>query len=146
MSELPESLFLNPVWHALHTKHRHFADSPAAACRYPADVVPFAAVNAPNADALQQLHPLLAAGESAWLIGDQYPQVPQLTCEETLQCVQMVLPANLPAPAPRLTSFHSPAQTRRRWSLLPRSRFPAIFASGRARWARNTEFDPRSEN
>jgi hypothetical protein len=77
---LPESLFLNPAWHALHTKHRHFANSTADACRYPADVVPFAAVNAPNADALRQLHSLLASGESTWLIGGQYPQVPQLTC------------------------------------------------------------------
>ncbi|HEY1467846.1 MAG TPA: GNAT family N-acetyltransferase [Candidatus Acidoferrum sp.] len=96
---LPESLFLNPVWHALQTKHRHFADSTADACRYPANVVPFAAVSAPNADALRQLRSLLAPGESTWLIGDQYPQAPQLTCEETLQCFQMVLPANLPAPA-----------------------------------------------
>jgi hypothetical protein len=62
--KLPESLLLNPVWHALHTKHRHFANSTADACRYPADVVPFAAVNAPNADALRQLHSLLAFGES----------------------------------------------------------------------------------
>jgi hypothetical protein len=52
---LPESIFLNPVWHALHTKHRHLAYSTADACRYSADVVPFAAVNAPSADAKRQL-------------------------------------------------------------------------------------------
>jgi hypothetical protein len=36
---LPESLFLNPVWHALYTKHHRFANSTADACRYLADVV-----------------------------------------------------------------------------------------------------------
>jgi hypothetical protein len=69
---LPESLFLNPVWHALHAKHRRFGNSTVDACRYPADVVPFAAVNAPSADAMRQLHALLAPGESTWLIGEQY--------------------------------------------------------------------------
>jgi len=99
---LPERLFLNPVWHALHAKHRRFGNSTVDACRYPADVLPFAAVNAPSADAMWQLHALLAPGESTWLIGEQYPQVPQLTCEETLQCFQMVLPAELSAPSPTI--------------------------------------------
>ena len=44
MAGLPEHLFSNPVWHALHTKHRHFAISAGQACRYPADVAPFSAV------------------------------------------------------------------------------------------------------
>jgi hypothetical protein len=83
---LSENIFLNPVWHALHTKHRHFAYSAADACRYSADVVPFVAVNAPSANAMRQLHGLFAPGESTWLSDKQYPQVPQLTCEETLQC------------------------------------------------------------
>jgi hypothetical protein len=96
---LPEDLFVNPVWHALRTKYRHFANSTADACRYPADVAPFVAVNPPSADAIRQLHALLAPGESTWLIGEQYPRVPQLTCEETLQCFQMVLPSGLSAPS-----------------------------------------------
>ena len=49
---LPESLFLSLVWHALHAKHRRFANSTVDARRYLADVVPFAAVNAPSAHAI----------------------------------------------------------------------------------------------
>jgi predicted GNAT family acetyltransferase len=99
MSDLPESLFLNPVWHALQTRHRHFAKSTADANRYPADVVPFAAVIAPNAECMQQLHSLLASGESTWLIGQRYPQTtPDLVFKETLECFQMVLPEIVPTP------------------------------------------------
>jgi predicted GNAT family acetyltransferase len=92
VSDLPESLFLNPVWHALQTRHRHFAKSTADACRYPVDVVPFAAVTSPSTASLWQLHSLLSPGESTWLIGQHYPQLPELVCEETLECFQMVLP------------------------------------------------------
>jgi predicted GNAT family acetyltransferase len=35
MNDLPEKLFANPVWHALQTKHSHFAVSDGDACRYP---------------------------------------------------------------------------------------------------------------
>src|SRR5258708_2246219 len=77
MNDLPESLFANPAWHALQTKHRHFAVSAGDACRYPADVAPFAAVAAPTTVALQQLHSLLAPGESVWLIGESYPVLPE---------------------------------------------------------------------
>jgi hypothetical protein len=44
MAGLPEHLFSKPVWHALGTKHRHFAVSTGKARRYPADVAPFVAV------------------------------------------------------------------------------------------------------
>jgi hypothetical protein len=99
MSDLPKSLFLNPGWHALRSQHRHFATSTSDACRYPTDVVPFAAVNAPK---MRQLHALLAPDESIWLVGEQFPHLPQLTCEETLQCFQMVLPSDAPAPSPAI--------------------------------------------
>jgi GNAT superfamily N-acetyltransferase len=104
MTDLPEALFANPVWHALQTKHRHFAVSAGDACRYPADVAPFAAVAAPSTSALQSLHSLLMPGEYVWLVGESYPAVPGLTCEETLQCLQMVLPADvsLPSPTPHI--------------------------------------------
>jgi hypothetical protein len=54
MNYLPEELFANPVWHALHSKHRKFAKYAGDACRYPADVVPFAAIKAPQPDAMRQ--------------------------------------------------------------------------------------------
>ncbi|NYF89234.1 GNAT family N-acetyltransferase [Tunturiibacter empetritectus] len=99
MFDLPEDLFANPVWTALHTRHRQFAISAGEACRYPAAVVPFAAVAAPTETALLQLHSLLAPGESVWIVGESYPHPPQLVFEQTLECLQMVLPAEIEPPA-----------------------------------------------
>jgi len=98
MNHLPESLFANPVWHALRTTHRHFAASAGEACRYPADVAPFAAVAAPTAAALRQLHSLLAPGEFVWLFDGGYPRVAELSFVETLQCLQMLLPEEVTLP------------------------------------------------
>ncbi|WP_433965604.1 GNAT family N-acetyltransferase [Tunturiibacter gelidiferens] len=95
MTDLPESLFANPVWNALHTKHRHFALSVGEACRYPGDVAPFAAVASPNEAALTQLHALLVPGESVWIVGESYPRLPQLVFEQRLECLQMVLPEEI---------------------------------------------------
>jgi predicted GNAT family acetyltransferase len=100
MTDLPENLFASPVWSALHTKHRHFAVSKGEACRYPADVAPFAAVGAPTTSALLELHSLLVPGESVWIAGESYPNPPQLSFEESLECLQMVLPAEIIPPAP----------------------------------------------
>jgi predicted GNAT family acetyltransferase len=113
MNDLPENLFANPVWHALQTEHRHFAISVGNACRYPADVAPFAAVAAPTTTALQELYSLLALGESVWLVGDAYPYVPELSFEETLECFQMILPDKIRPPDPTiqivpLSTAHAP--------------------------------------
>src|SRR5215471_15192731 len=113
MNDLPESLFANAVWHALQTEHRHFAISVGNACRYPADVAPFAAVAAPTTTALQELHSLLAPGESVWLLGDTYPNLPELSFEETLECFQMFLPEEITPPDPTiqivpLSTAHAP--------------------------------------
>jgi ribosomal protein S18 acetylase RimI-like enzyme len=104
MGDLPEALFANPVWHALQTRHRHFAISAGDACRYPADVTPFAAVAAPTRGALEQLHSLLATGESLWLTGETFPFPPGLTVEAVIDCFQMVLPPDADLPDPS----HSP--------------------------------------
>jgi predicted GNAT family acetyltransferase len=98
MNYLPEELFANPVWHALHSKHRKFAKYAGDACRYPADVVPFAAIKAPQPDAMRQLRSLFETGESAWVIGDECAEVPGLVRAETLECLQMVLPDDVSAP------------------------------------------------
>jgi GNAT superfamily N-acetyltransferase len=98
MTDLPEALFANPAWHALKTKHCHFAISAGDACRYPADVAPFAAVAAPTMIALQQLHSLLLPRESVWLIGKRYEHTSGLCFEGTLECLQMVLPREVPLP------------------------------------------------
>jgi hypothetical protein len=72
------------------------------ACRYPAEIVPFAAVAAPTSVALQQLHSLLSPGEFVWLISENYPHVPELRFEETLECLQMILPEDVVAPDPTI--------------------------------------------
>jgi ribosomal protein S18 acetylase RimI-like enzyme len=95
---LPEGLFANPVWHALHTRHRHFAVTEGDACRYPRDVAPLAAVAEPTAGALKDLSSLLEEGESLWLVGERYPPVPELSFEGTLACLQMILPEEVAAP------------------------------------------------
>jgi GNAT superfamily N-acetyltransferase len=100
MNDLPENLFADPVWHALQTRHRHFALSAGEACRYPADVAPFASVATPSESALQSLHSLLVPGEYVWLIGESFPSIPELFCERTLECLQMVLPHDISPPDP----------------------------------------------
>ena len=92
MPNLPENLFASIVWHALRTKHRHFAVCAGGACRYPADIAPFAAVAEPTPEALRDLHSLLAPGELVYLIGDSYPRIPELAFGETFGVLQMVLP------------------------------------------------------
>jgi predicted GNAT family acetyltransferase len=99
MNDLPASLFLNPVWHALQTQHRRFAVGAGEACRYPGAVAPFAAVAAPSMEALRALHLLLAPAESVWLFADHFPHPPEMAVAGTLECLQMVLPATVMPPA-----------------------------------------------
>lgn len=91
MRDLPEERFLNPVWHALNTSHRHFAVSAGETVRYPASVAPFAALHHPTETALRDLSGLLAPDEYVWLCADQLPSISELRCEATMQCLQMVL-------------------------------------------------------
>jgi ribosomal protein S18 acetylase RimI-like enzyme len=129
MTDLPETLFANPVWHALQTRHRHFAISSGEACRYPADVAPFAAVATPSESALQSLYSLLAPGEYVWLIGESYPSVPKLSCVGNLECLQMVLPEDVTPPSPAhaivpLSSTNAPEMV-----ALTDLAFPGFFRS-----------------
>lgn len=98
MADLPESLFLNPFWHALRTAQSRFALCAGEACRYPADVIPFAALESPSPTALRQLHTLLAPGESVWIMGESRPHLPELAFSEKLDYLQMVLPTDVPRP------------------------------------------------
>ena len=98
MPVLRESLFANPVWSALHSRHRHFAIRRGLACRYPADVVPFMAIADSSPAAMQQLHAMLAPGENAWFGAENYIETPGLARHETLPCLQMVLPETIAPP------------------------------------------------
>lgn len=93
--------FANPVWDALLTKHKHFAVRAGDACRYPAEVAPFAAVGEASEKAMRELASLLTPGEAVWVIGDELPRVPELVSEGSLECLQMALPYEIATPAPR---------------------------------------------
>jgi ribosomal protein S18 acetylase RimI-like enzyme len=99
MDTLPEDLFSDPVWHALHSKHRHLAILGDRACRYPRDVAPFAAVAAGDAASMAELRALLEPGEQVWLSGEGYAAAPDLVLEDTLTCLQLALPRTVDLPA-----------------------------------------------
>ncbi len=98
MLVLPEALFANPVWSALHSRHRQFGIIGDLACRYPAEVVPFAAVADSSHSAMQQLHAMLAPAESVWFAAERYSEFPRIARHETLPCLQMVLPRTISPP------------------------------------------------
>lgn len=101
MTRLPEVPFANPVWHALHGPHRRFALREGGACRYPSDVAPFAALAAPGAAELRELHSLMTPGESVWLADAAYPQPAGMSVQERLACLQMVHSGDAALDAPR---------------------------------------------
>jgi ribosomal protein S18 acetylase RimI-like enzyme len=128
MSDLPEPLFLNPVWHALHGPHRHLAIVAGSACRYPAEVAPFAAIAARTDRGLDELRALLAPEESVW-IADYGQAVPGLDIIDALPCVQMVFPQDIEFPSQSgeivpLTAAHA-----REMVALTDLAFPGFFRS-----------------
>jgi GNAT superfamily N-acetyltransferase len=98
MLRLREGLFTNPIWQALQTHHRRFALSAGDACRYPADVAPFAAVAASTARALEQLSSLLEPEEVLSIVADPIPSTTGLRIVDTIEVLQMVLPDDVTPP------------------------------------------------
>lgn len=80
------------VWTALHTSHAHFAVRCGDACRYPADVAPFAAVADTTPRALAALEELLVPGEQVYLVGKQPPPTAGLFIGPPLAVFQMLRP------------------------------------------------------
>jgi len=85
----------NPVWSALTSCHGDFARRTAHAARYPAEVAPFAAVDAFDAAAAHELSMLLAPGETVLFVGPSPPfgdgwhiealeHIAQMTCASRL--------------------------------------------------------------
>jgi ribosomal protein S18 acetylase RimI-like enzyme len=131
MSELPDGLFLNPVWHSLRGPHRHLAIDGGDACRYPPDVTPFAALAEPSVAALRHLRGLLTPADSVWIV-DGGQRIPELSVEGNLECLQMVLPpkAPLPAPAAALEIMALGASRAAEMVALTDLAFPGFFRSG----------------
>jgi len=98
MNFLPDALFSNIIWTALHTVHSRFAISHGLACRYPADVAPFATVAQPSRAAFGDLATLLTShSDSVWLFDTSLPAHSALKVVDTLPCLRMI-PSGLPLP------------------------------------------------
>ncbi len=128
MAELPAALFTNPVWHALHGPHRHLAIVAEGACRYPADVAPFAAISAPERHSFEGLRSLLAPGESVWIV-DYGCTAPGLRVVESLGCLQMALPSNVDPPRESLEVLPLTAADADEMVALTELAFPGFFRS-----------------
>ena len=87
-------LLADPAWNALETEHARFRVGSKQARRYPADVVPFAAVTDYSDQSLQELEKLLAPGEHVYLFGAQPPATNRLAVGTPLHTHQMVWPRN----------------------------------------------------
>ena len=143
MTELPERLFLNPVWHALHSRHQDFAVEVGEACRYPADVAPFAAVETSSASAMRKLASLLMPEEAVWFFGEEYLGVTELNHIDTLKCLQMVLPDEVMPPERGMDLIPLSAEDGPAMVALTDVAFPGFFRSGT--YAMGSYFGVRAE-
>jgi ribosomal protein S18 acetylase RimI-like enzyme len=113
---MSEKLPVNPVWNALHAVHAHFALRNGPAVRYPADVVPFAALANADHSNISPLAQLLAVSEHVYLVGPQPNPARNLAVGSPISCFQMTFPAPPPpnhtasdTPILRMTSDDAPA-------------------------------------
>jgi ribosomal protein S18 acetylase RimI-like enzyme len=98
-----------PIWNALTTEHARLAvgssESPLA-LRYPADVLPMAAIKDETSTALAELRDLLdppnstRPGESIYLAAESLPSCPGLDILQPLPCLQMIYPPAVTIPVP----------------------------------------------
>ncbi|MBM4220045.1 MAG: GNAT family N-acetyltransferase [Gammaproteobacteria bacterium] len=80
----------NPVWHALSTQHAGLALTADGAARYPAAIVPFAAVGVPSPRAADQLTSLIDDDESLFVVGVTPQPPPGWKLEPKKPVLQMV--------------------------------------------------------
>jgi GNAT superfamily N-acetyltransferase len=92
--------FHNLVWNALHTIHANFVVENSRAARYPADVVPYAALADPTHADLSPLEELLVPNDRVYLIGPQPAPTKSLQVGPPLDCFQMLFPAQPPPETP----------------------------------------------
>ena len=84
-----EEMFANPYWYALRTEQAALAIGSEAALRFPADVIPFAGMSAPDAAGLAAVRDLLSPGESIYVTGDALAAVEGIEVVSELPGVQM---------------------------------------------------------
>ena len=111
-----EPMLRNPFWHALTTVHTRFAvgsgmagsgsANSALALRYPANVLPFAALAEPSAPALDALAALLEPAEPVYItdLSEGRPiAVRELAYVSLLPGLQMILPPRAVSAFPELS-------------------------------------------
>ena len=96
----------NPVWHSLTTQHAGLALTADGAVRYPATIVPFAAIAEPSARAANQLTSLVDDAESVFVVGVA-PEPPHgWQLEPKKPVLQMICNMRAPdVPGPPVTSM-----------------------------------------
>ena len=91
--------FDNPPMEALRTSHQHFAIAAGRACKYPADVAPFAAIEDDSLGALRDLFSIMEPGEATYIVSEAPLAVPKgLSCGGPLGVKQMTYPRGRPLP------------------------------------------------
>ncbi|AXC13073.1 Acetyltransferase [Acidisarcina polymorpha] len=97
----PEAIALefgDPPLEALRTTHKRFAMAAGRACKYPADVAPFAAIEDSSEEALRDLFSLLNPGEGTYVVSGASLAFEGLRCDGPLGVKQMTYPQNRPLP------------------------------------------------
>jgi GNAT superfamily N-acetyltransferase len=82
-------MFANPFLHSLETEHAALATGSNLARRFPADVIPFAGLCAPDSASMAALRELLAPGEPIYVTGETLPATAGLKHEIELPGWQM---------------------------------------------------------
>jgi GNAT superfamily N-acetyltransferase len=96
----------NPVWHSLTTRHAGLAITADCAARYPASIVPFAAIGEPTARAADQLTSLIDDAESVFIVGVAPEPPPGWRLEPKKPVLQMICNARAPEiPGPPVTAM-----------------------------------------
>src|SRR5271170_3668002 len=91
--------FDNPPMEALRSSHRHFAIATGRACKYPAEVTPFAAIEDDSSEALQDLFSIMEPGEATYIVSEAPLAMPEgLSCGDPLGVKQMAYPRDRPLP------------------------------------------------
>jgi predicted GNAT family acetyltransferase len=97
-----ESALDRPVWSALATGDRRFAEGGALALRFPHEIAPFAATAADSPEAFAALRALLTEGGRVALVTlDTLKRYPGFEVVREAPIIQMIADGKTPAPAER---------------------------------------------
>src|ERR1700722_10977126 len=102
LSAAIETALNRPIWSALTTGDRRFAEGGSLALRFPPDIAPFAATADESLEAFAALRALLAEDERVALVTlDMLKPYPGFEVVREAPIVQMIADGKTPAPAER---------------------------------------------